>query len=67
MENSSAFSSAILFVFTLILLTQIKQTKGQNEKYMGLVPALMEFFQSKSLVIHSNEMHVVKKWNNFNG
>ena len=66
MENSSAFSSAILFVFTLILLTQIKQTKGQNERFMGLVPALMEFFQSKSLVIHSNEMHV-KKWNNFNG
>ena len=49
-----------------ILLTQIKQTKGQNERYMGLVPAVMEFFQSKSLVIHSNEMHV-KKWNNFDG
>ena len=62
MENSSAFSSGLLLVFVLILLSQIHQTYGQNEKYLGLVPALMEFFQSRSLVIHSNEMDV-KKWN----
>ena len=62
MENSSAFPSAMLSVFVLILLSQTHQIYGQHEKYLGLVPALMEFFQSRSLVIHSNEMDV-KKWN----
>ena len=66
MENSSAFSTTLLLVILLILLSQTQQTYGQNEKYIGLVSPLMEFFQSRSLVIHSNEMDI-KKWKNFKG
>ena len=51
----------LLLMFVLCFTNLITQCYGQNESHLeDLLSDLMAYFQSKSIVIHSNKMNVFK-------
>ena len=58
---------SFLLVFVLCCTNLITHCYGQNESHLeDLLSDLMTYFQSKSIVIHSNKMNVFKS-NTFQG